>query len=344
MEGGHPWLRDRRLGFAVKVVGAPTELKSNDARRAASDPHLRVSLGYLREIFAYLGKAGLDMYRMSSELAPYVTHPDHPRFHRQLEECEAEIRALGEQARKQDLRLSFHPSQYILLASPEERITRASAAEFAWQATMLDWMGLGPEAVVVTHVGGAYDDKPAAMARWIRNYEALPEAVRARIVLENDDRIYGVNEVRWIHDRCGVRLVFDYQHHLIVNPDRTPLREALQTCLGTWPAGVKPKIHFSCPATAYRQVAVRGGKANETQAAPPDVRNHADFVGPFEFAWFMSEVGDLAFDVMLEAKAKDAAVLRLRHDLARLDPMIRAARPGGVTFLPDGAEARLKRI
>ena len=65
-----------RLGFPVKVMGRP-DLKSNDTRRWQQGPHLRVSLGYLCEIFAYLRQHDIRMYRMSSELAPYHTHPRH---------------------------------------------------------------------------------------------------------------------------------------------------------------------------------------------------------------------------------------------------------------------------
>ena len=75
-----------KLGFAVKVLGKP-DLKSNDARRWQSNPHLRVSIGYLREIFAYLDEIDVRMYRMSSDIAPYATHPTMPQFHGQIREC-----------------------------------------------------------------------------------------------------------------------------------------------------------------------------------------------------------------------------------------------------------------
>lgn len=86
-----------RLGFPVKVMGAPN-LKSNDTRRWQQNPHLRVSLGYLCDIFAYLRKHDIRMYRMSSELAPYHTHPDMPQFHNMVEESRDDL-GLHRQAR-----------------------------------------------------------------------------------------------------------------------------------------------------------------------------------------------------------------------------------------------------
>lgn len=102
-----------RLGFAVKILGRQN-LKSNDSRRWRQNPHLRVSLGYLERIFDYLAANDIRMYFMSSDIAPYITHPDFTQFHGQIEECRDELRALGRRARKGKLRFSFHPSQFIV--------------------------------------------------------------------------------------------------------------------------------------------------------------------------------------------------------------------------------------
>ncbi len=98
-----------RLGFPVKVMGAP-ELKSNDARRWQQNPHLKVSLQYLDRIFDFLARHKIGMYRMSSDLAPYATHPDMPQFHSMVRDSAPELAAIGAKARTLDLRLSFHPA------------------------------------------------------------------------------------------------------------------------------------------------------------------------------------------------------------------------------------------
>ncbi|MEI2689577.1 MAG: hypothetical protein V9H69_07615 [Anaerolineae bacterium] len=103
-----------RLGFAVKVIGQ-AGLKEHDSRRWQNNPHLSVSLVYLRDIFEYLRRERITMYRMSSDLAPYLTHPELTQFHGQLDECAAELAAMGQLAREIGLRLSLHPSQYVVL-------------------------------------------------------------------------------------------------------------------------------------------------------------------------------------------------------------------------------------
>jgi UV DNA damage endonuclease len=317
-----------RLGFPVKVLGVP-DLKSNDSRRWQSNPHLRVSLEYLDRIFDYLESRDILMYRMSSDLAPYATHPDMPQFHDMVRESARELRNAGDRARRIGLRLSFHPSQYIVLNSPDESLVQKSVSDVALQAEILDRMELGPEAVAVIHVGGAYGDRASGCERWIRTWERLPAHARNRLVLENDDTRYGPADVLWIHERTGVRLIFDYQHWWCFNPECVPLREALHRMLATWPGGVRPKIHFSSPRTEMRETTRRSRKTgkNETVLVPPLSTQHGDYANAFEFCTFMRDHAGAEFDVMLESKAKDLALLRLRADMRRFAPDV-AARFG----------------
>ena len=317
-----------KLGFPVKVLGQKG-LKSNDSRRWQSGPHLSVSIGYLRDIFRYLAKKQIHMYRMSSDVAPYSTHPDMPQFHHQVSECRDELAALGAEARAQGLRLSFHPSQYVIINSPDREICRKGIADLEMQASILDAMELGPEAVMVIHGGGTYGDVASGMDRWVKSWETLSERVKRRLVLENDDLRYSAGNVLAIHERTGVKLVFDVQHHHCLNPDQLPLIPTFRRFLATWPYGVRPKLHFSSPRTEMREVQRRDRKTGKkkTVLMPPIWTGHADFNHPFEFIAFMRALDAVEFDVMLEAKAKDLALLRLRQDLLRYAPDV-AARFG----------------
>ena len=317
-----------RLGFPVKVMGRP-DLKSNDTRRWQADPHLKVSLEYLDAIFGYLGQHGIDMYRMSSDLAPYATHPDMPQFHAMVRDSAADLAAVGARARAQGLRLSFHPSQYVVLNSPDPELVRKSAADLLSQAEMLDLMELGPEAVMVIHVGGTYGDREASNARWVETFKSLPEPVRRRLVLEHDDIRFSASDILWIHQHTGVRLIFDHQHFLCLNPDRLDMGDTVRRILDTWPDGVRPKIHFSSPRTELRELKRKDRKTRKVKTVhvAPIWTGHADYVHPFEFMGFMRTVADRDFDVMIEAKAKDLALIRLRPDMLRYAPEV-AARFG----------------
>jgi len=277
-------------------------LPSHDSRRWQSGPHLRTSLERLRAILAYLDRTDIRMYRMATALAPYASHPELTQFHGQVSECETELAEVGAMARELGIRLSTHPGQYTVLNSEREEVRAAAVAELEVQASVLDAMGLGAEAVVVLHVGSGAG---ASTDRFMSGFDALSERARARLVIENDDRLFGVGETVRLAERAGLRVVFDLHHHYCHNPDAIDDRDALEAALATWPREQTPKIHFSSPRLDV-------GPAGRL----PDTRAHADLIDPIAFGQFLRyTAAGLDFDVMLEAKAKDLALLRLRSDL-----------------------------
>lgn len=307
-----------RLGFAVKVLGRP-QLKSYDSRRWQNSPHLSVSLAYVRDILLYLDEIDVRMYRMQSDLAPYVTHPDLPQFHNQLAECEAELTHVGELAREKDIRLSFHAHPYTVLNAVDEDVVQRSMQAVDVLARILDGMGLDGRAVVVIHVGGVYGDREASIERFMARYEMASEPARRRLVLENDEERYGVADMMRIHERTGIRLVLDRLHFLLNDPEQMSVREALDICLNTWPQEIVPKIHYSSPRTELKIVPEKAadGDAEVERLRTAPWRNHSDYINPFEFIDFLRAAqGCRGFDIMIEAKAKDRAVLRLREDVA----------------------------
>jgi UV DNA damage endonuclease len=153
----------------------------------------------------------------------------------------------------------------------------------------------------------------------------LPLGARRRLTLENDDRRFSVADGLWIHQQVGLPLVFDHLHFRCHNPEGMSLAEALAACLATWPEGLRPKVHFSSPRTAMVIVEQRDAMSDQVRRRTrmPQPTQHADVVDPFGFADFLraawsAGLGD--FDVMLEVKAGDLALLRLREDMARFAP------------------------
>ena len=292
------------LGFPEKVL-AEGGLPERDARRWQSEPHLRVSLERLEAIFGYLDRHDLRMYRMSQGLAPYASHPNLPQFHGQVEACAEELDRLGRRARELGLRLSMHTGPYVVLSSAREEVLSASVAELSWQARLMDLMGLGPEAVIVVHVGSSARD------RFLGGFERLPEHARRRLVIENDDKTVPLKEVLDLARDAGRPVVFDVMHHHINDPYGIPDDEALRLAFATWPDGVRPKIHFSSPKTAMAEEDVE-------RLRFPRLVAHADLIDALAFERFLAgPAAGLDFDAMLEARLKDVAVLHLREHLAR---------------------------
>jgi UV DNA damage endonuclease len=292
-----------RLGFAVKVLGGGG-LPSHDTRRWQSGPSLEVSLDRLEAILGYLDGNDIRFYRMATALAPYASHPELPRFRDAPARCAERLAQVGARARALGIRLSTHPGQYTVLNSIDDAVQRAAVEELEVQAELLGGMGLGPEAVVVLHVGGA----AGGPERLEAGFAQLSDAARARLVIENDDRTYGLADVVGLAERLGRPVVFDVHHHHCHDPEGIPDRKALELALATWPPGVTPKVHYSSPKTALEE---RRG-----QLALPHPRAHADGIDPFAFAHFLDvTAAGHDFDVMIEAKAKDLALLALRAAL-----------------------------
>jgi UV DNA damage endonuclease len=298
-----------RLGFAVKVLGAGG-LRSHDARRHASGPHLSRSLELLDAVFDYLDREDIRVYRMSSSTVPYGTHPDLPHldYRRQIDECAEVLARLGAKARAYGLRLSTHPGQYTVINAPDPELVRKSCLDLEQDAFLLDALGQPREAVVVVHVGGAYGEPRAALDRWAAAYESLSPRARARVVVEHDETSFALADVLELHRRTGVRVIYD-AHHDRCNPSDATVADAL----ATWPDDVRPKVHLSSPKLDFRE-----------NGAAPTLDQHSDFVSPWDAAALVRSLPRAA-DVVLEAKAKDLALLRLRAQLPRVDAAVAAA-------------------
>jgi UV DNA damage endonuclease len=315
-----------RLGFAVKVLGAGG-LPSHDTRRWQSGPSLGASLDRLAAILAYLDDAGIRFYRFATGLAPYASHPELTAFRDAPARHAERLAAVGERARASGIRLTSHPGQYTVLNSEEPEVRRLAAVELEVQAELMDGMGLGPESVAVLHVGGAAGGAGAALDRFVAGFETLSDAARARLAVENDDRSFALADVLRLSERIGRPVVWDVLHHHCHDPAGIPDREALALALATWPEGVTPKIHYSSPKTAAEERRRRVGRRVERSLVLPQLRAHADVIDPIGFEHFLTATaaGARDFDVMLEAKAKDLALLRLREQLAARGIAIEAA-------------------
>lgn len=191
------------------------------------------------------------------------------------------------------LRLSMHPGQFTVLNSPHSRIRKASVAEMAYSVRFLDALDLNGEHKSVIHVGGVYGDKVLAMKRFVAQANNLPEVIRHRLVIENDERSYSVADVLSISDDCGRPVVFDNLHNR-AKPSGE-ISELMPRVFRTWrERDGKPKVHFS------------------SQARGALVGKHADWVDSTEFGEMLtlwSRHGE--YDVMLEAKRKDAALQKV---------------------------------
>jgi UV DNA damage endonuclease len=240
----------------------------------------------------------IELYRFSSSIVPLATHPD-VRWDFQSP-FRDEWREIGDLVRKHQLRVSFHPNQFTLFTSSKPKITENAVIDMEYHYQMLEAMGV--KGVINIHIGGAYGDKEQSIARFHENLKSLPVYIKNVMTLENDDKTYTAEETLAVCEKQTIPLVFDYHHHM-ANLSESPLEELLPRIFRTWDH-VKyiPKIHISSPKS------------------DKEFRSHADFVDPEFIMPFIKSLKEIGEDVdfMIEAKAKDQALLKLVEDLSKV--------------------------
>ncbi len=193
----------------------------------------------------------------------------------------------------------MHPGQYTVLNSPNPAVVAASIAELEAAARLIDAVQDDSTGKIVLHVGGAYDDRAASLRRFEGAAVRLSERVRRRLVIENDDTVYSTGEVLSLSESTGLPVVFDWFHHTIRPSDDADHSRLVARCFATWrPADGVPKVHISSQ--------VPGGR----------IGHHADYIDPGDVQAFLRHAPDVPLDLMVEAKKKDLALLRLREQLA----------------------------
>jgi UV DNA damage endonuclease len=282
-----------RFGYACvsQLTGRSTnhtcQLKSATPEKLRS--LIARNLTDLRAILEHNLAHGWLLFRIGSSCIPFASHPVNTlRWWDEFAEPLAEIGAF---ARANKMRLMMHPGQYTILNSPSEQTRQAARAELDYSVRLLEALGMDQQHKVVIHVGGVYGDKAAASAFFVQQAAQLSARIHRRLTLEHEERGYTLEDVLSISQQSGLPVVYDNLHHAL-NPGERPLVELLPQVFASWGTDDgPPEVHFS------------------SQAADARPGTHAHNADPAEFSAVLrrcAAVGD--FDLMLEAKGKDAAL------------------------------------
>lgn len=284
-----------RFGFACIPIGLPQPVV-HSCKLANATPRrlqelLEANLESLSRCVDYCADLGFALFRINSGVVPFGSHPVNTL--RWWQRYAGELAELGRRARARGLRLSMHPGQFTVLNSPDPKVVLAAREELVYSARFLDALGMPASGKIVIHLGGVYGDKPAAMARLESAWRALPPEVEARLVLENDERLFGIEDALEMSRRVGAPVVFDRFHHRFYGDALgTPIPELLRRAMKTWRArDGRPKIHFS----------------SQEKGARPGT--HDVLLSMPEFKEFLKESDGLELDVMIEARGKENAAL-----------------------------------
>jgi len=286
--------RDEPIKFSTTTAAALGKLDRKAGLAKLSALGL-ANAGALLSALTYCAANGIGCFRVNSQILPLKTHPllgygveDLP----DADEIIARFRACGDFVRASGLRTCFHPDQFVVLNSKRPGVVDASLRELEYQAEVAEWIGAD---VINLHGGGAFGDKPTALADFARALDRLSPRARERLTVENDDRVFTPSDLLPLYRSAGVPLVYDVHHHRC-RPDALSIEEATAAALATW--NREPLFHISSPIAGWDG---------------PRPERHHDFIDPADFpdCW-----RNLDATVEVEAKAKEVAVLKLKDDLA----------------------------
>jgi UV DNA damage endonuclease len=248
----------------------------------------------LSSILRFNSSVEISLYRMSSDMFPWMSEYelcDLPNF----SQIKRNLKEAGNIAAETKQRLTFHPSHFCVIASNRSDVVEKSTKELRQHAEIMDYMGLeqSHRYPINIHINTTKPDKESAANRFISVFKKLPYNVRNRLVLENDDKgsqFTPTDLFNLVYKKVGIPLTYDFLHHQC-NPDGLSREEGLNLCLSTWPSGIRPITHYSDSRKIYEDSSVK-------EVA------HSDWI------WNKIETYNKEFDIELEVKSKDLALLK----------------------------------
>jgi len=232
------------------------------------------------------------LFRMSSNIIPWGNKIDWFSL-KDIDEIKEIFKRCGDFATKHDMRLTMHPGQFVVLTSPHQHVVDNSVSELQVHSDIMDLMGLSrtPYNKINIHMGAAYGDKEASAKTFIKNFKNLPDGIKSRLTVENDDKavMYSTSDLfRLVYQELQIPIVFDYHHHKFCTGGQTE-QEGLALATSTWNR-IKPVVHYS------ESKALNEGLKVKQQAHSDYILNKIETYG-------------LDVDVMIEAKQKELTVL-----------------------------------
>lgn len=259
---------------------------------------VRNNLAHLLSILNFNKRNDIHFFRISSDIIPFASHPICDVNWSEV--FKVELEGIGDFINKNNIRVSMHPDQFVILNSKSEDIVKNSIRELQYHCRLLDSMNLSSSAKIQIHVGGVYGDKKKAKKDFVNNFNNLLEnGLKKRLVIENDDRSYSLQDCLDINLETDVPIVFDTFHHECMNNGET-FQQALSSFVKSWDTiDGNPIIDYSSQSTGERK-----GKHAKTLDNNHFIHKYNEFKN-----MVIENDADLDLDVMLEIKDKEKSAL-----------------------------------
>lgn len=265
-------------------------LKTQDLNKL--DKVIISNLENLEKILQYNIKNQIHFYRLSSKLIPLATKKevefDYIKKYKDI------YQRLGKIIYDNHIRIDFHPDQFCVLNSIHEETVENSIEILKYHYQILDALNI-KDKVLILHIGSNVFGKEKSLHRFIKNFRNLPKYLQEVIAIENDDKIFTIEDCIYLNKVLGIPIVLDY-HHFMCNHIDNHIENYLDAIFSSW-KGKTPKVHFSSPKNLTKK----------------EIRSHHDYINLDDFISFIQIIKDYHYDIdiMIEAKKKDEALFRL---------------------------------
>jgi len=296
-------LNQLAIGYACITVGVQNTGLSRCILKNASEENIRkviaINLSALEAMVDYNIKNGIKLFRISSDIIPFGSHSINTVLW--WEDYKENFLRIGNKITSAGMRVSMHPGQYTVLNSRDLNVVEKAVKDLNYHAAFLDALGMDNKSKIILHIGGVYGDKENAIKAFTDQYVSLSQTIKNRLIIENDDKNYDIQDILTISQITGAPAVFDNLHHELNPPEETLSEfEWIKECNQTWKEqDGKQKIHYS-----QQKVGALRGSHSDTIFIPP-------------FLDFYHQLLDNNIDIMLEVKDKNLSAIKCINTVLR---------------------------
>lgn len=284
------------IGYACITLGLDDVKLQTCRLKNATEQRIKEIIGHnldvLDRVIEYNNEHDIRLFRISSDIIPFASHPEVSV--KWCEHFRQKINDIGQKIKDYNIRVSMHPGQYTVLNSPNLDVADRAIDDLKYHTYFLDCLGTDHASKVILHVGGIYYDKQEAIQRFTDNYNRLNDAIKNRLVIENDDKNYTIEDVLYISRKLSIPVVFDNLHHEINNVQTgKSINEYILECSKTW------KVHDGRQKIHYSQQDDKKSKGAHSKTIKSD-----------EFLGFYNSLAHKNIDIMLEVKDKNISAVK----------------------------------
>jgi UV DNA damage endonuclease len=280
-------IEEKTLQLGRFKSGEYSEQRLRDTYHHNVDQHVK--------LIPELVRNNIKLFRMTSNLFSLFEFTNEMVKTDEL--LKRKLKFFGDKMKNYGIRVTCHPGQFTVISSDSDKVIENSIRELEYHAWIFDQMGFDESPYYAINIHGGKADRSDKLVEVIKT---LPDNVRKRLTLENDENSYDTKQLLEISGKTDVPVVFDSHHH-VFNTGSLSMSDAINETVKTW-KNVKPLQHISNTEVGVSDT-----------ASTTERRKHSNYIRYIPEAQ-LNRILDNSIDVEIEAKAKNLAVLKMRKD------------------------------